>query len=116
MLTLATAALLLPAAFAYGVENTDRNNTGILVISRGTAIVLFLVYIAYLVFVRPLAPAASADSSQQLKSHAYLFEAEQDTEEEEPEMGMYFSIGALLGITVVTSFCADCACAQAALG
>ena len=24
-------------------------------------------------------------------------------------MGMYFSVGALLGITVVTSFCADCA-------
>ena len=49
MLTLATAALLLPAAFAYGVENKE-NHAGVLVISRGTAIVLFLVYIAYLVF------------------------------------------------------------------
>ena len=48
-------------------------------------------------------------SSTDPPAHAYLFEAEQDTEEEEPEMGMYFSVGALLGITVVTSFCADCA-------
>ena len=43
----------------------------------------------------------------QLRSHSYLFEAEQDDEEEEPEMSLWFALVALLGVTVVTSFCAD---------
>ena len=43
----------------------------------------------------------------QLSSHAYLFEDEGDLEEETPKMNLYSAIGGLVGVTVVTSFCAD---------
>jgi Ca2+:H+ antiporter len=61
---------------------------------RGTAIILFIVYLAYLYF--------------QLKSHADLFLAEEtDEEPEEPAMGLWSSCFALLAVTVLTAFCAD---------
>ncbi|CAO1634687.1 unnamed protein product [Parajaminaea phylloscopi] len=71
---------------------------GILFISRGTSIVLVLVYILYLVF--------------QLRTHSFLYDAEEtpgdeDDEEEVPEMTPVAAIIALLIITVVTSFSAD---------
>jgi len=72
----------------------ERCRTGLLIISRGTAIVLLLVYIAYLVF--------------QLKTHAYLFQApESDEEPEELEMTPIAAGSALLLVTLVTSFAAD---------
>lgn len=75
-------------------EIAERCKSGLLIISRGTAIVLLLVYIAYLVF--------------QLKTHAYLFQAaETDEEPEELEMTPVAAGSALLLVTVVTSFAAD---------
>lgn len=60
---------------------------------RGTAIILFVVYLAYLYF--------------QLKSHADLFVAEEgEEEEEEPAMGLWSSVVALLAVTLLTAFCA----------
>ena len=68
--------------------------SGLLIISRGTAILLLFVYIAYLVF--------------QLKTHAYLFKAAEGQEEEEAlEMSTLSAGVALLSVTVVTSFAAD---------
>lgn len=72
----------------------ERWKSGLLIISRGTAIVLLLVYVAYLVF--------------QLKTHAYLFQAaEGQEEEEELEMSPIAACSALLLVTIVTSLAAD---------
>jgi len=71
---------------------------GLLILSRGTAILLLGVYVCYLWF--------------QLKTHSYLFEAEtRDGETPEvPEaahMSTVAAASALLAVTVTTSFCAD---------
>ena len=68
---------------------------GLLVISRGTALLLLGVYVAYLFF--------------QLKTHNYLFVAEQEAgeEEERAHMSVVAAGSALLIVTVITSFCAD---------
>lgn len=80
----------------------DSWRPGLLIISRGTAILLLFVYAAYLVF--------------QLKTHAYLFkpqvrrdqEGEEEVEEEEAqEMSTLAAGTALLLVTVLTSFAAD---------
>ncbi|SHO76784.1 Similar to S.cerevisiae protein VCX1 (Vacuolar membrane antiporter with Ca2+/H+ and K+/H+ exchange activity) [Malassezia sympodialis ATCC 42132] len=66
---------------------------GILFISRGTAVILLAIYIGYLVF--------------QLRTHSFLYEAEEVEEEETEEMSPRSAIAALLLITLVTSFNAD---------
>lgn len=43
----------------------------------------------------------------QLRTHHYLFEEASDEEEEEARMNIYTAVGALVVVTVVTSFCAD---------
>ncbi|KAJ7073970.1 Sodium/calcium exchanger protein-domain-containing protein [Mycena amicta] len=106
LMTLACITLIIPAAY-HTTTSTNSSNTfqwsmksldtftpspGLLVISRGTAIFLLCVYVAYLYF--------------QLKSHSYLFEAAEG-EAEEPKMSVVAAGVALLGSTVVTSFCAD---------
>jgi Ca2+:H+ antiporter len=65
---------------------------GLLLLSRGTAIILFVVYLAYLYF--------------QLKSHSDLFIADEDDEEEKAQMGLWTAGISLAVITLVTSFCA----------
>ncbi|KAF7363943.1 Vacuolar calcium ion transporter [Mycena sanguinolenta] len=80
----------LPALFFNTEDDVDQS--GLLVISRGTAILLLGVYVAYLCF--------------QLKTHAYLFEAEEQ-EADTPKMSVVSAGVALLATTVVTSFCAD---------
>jgi len=89
-------------SFADAIENggsppdpDDSSKGGLLLISRGTAILLLLVYVAYLYF--------------QLKSHANLFiaETEDDSEEEKAKMGIIPAAASLLTVTVITSFCAD---------
>ncbi|KAI0748486.1 calcium/proton exchanger [Daedaleopsis nitida] len=80
-----------------GLDTLDENSIqGLKIISRGTAILLLIVYIAYLYF--------------QLKSHAYLFIAAETGEEEEaetPQMSPWAAGSALLVVTLFTSFCAD---------
>lgn len=75
----------------------DGSLKGLLALSRGTAIILLLVYIAYLHF--------------QLKTHADLFEAApvvgDDEEPETPQMDKWSAGGWLVIVTVITAFCAD---------
>ncbi|KAJ6531211.1 Sodium/calcium exchanger protein-domain-containing protein [Mycena capillaripes] len=107
LMTLACITLVIPAAYhstmlaSEGAKNklptlftaeADIDQGGLLVISRGTALILLAVYVAYLCF--------------QLKTHAYLFEAEEQ-EAESPKMSVVAAGVALLATTVVTSFCAD---------
>lgn len=113
LLTLACITLILPAAYhASGVEATassvvqtlledgapdphDSSLRGLLILSRGTSIILLLTYLGYLYF--------------QLHTHSTLFEAEQAEDEETETASMdQWSAGAwLVVITVITAFCAD---------
>lgn len=48
-----------------------------------------------------------ADLFFQLQTHHYLFQDPNEEEEEEAKMNVYTAIGALVVVTVITSFCAD---------
>ncbi|GAA5923819.1 hypothetical protein JCM1841_005403 [Sporobolomyces salmonicolor] len=112
LMVLGCSTLIIPAAFhASQLDGSLKKDHGtvltvldefsskskdlaqLLTLSRGTAIVLLVCYACYLYF--------------QLCSHAYLFEEEQAQEEEEAKMSITAAVVALLGVTVVTSFCAD---------
>ncbi|KAG9226583.1 hypothetical protein CCMSSC00406_0006192 [Pleurotus cornucopiae] len=103
LMTLACITLVIPAAFHSTRENgADNDMHELLVISRGTSIILLGIYVAYLYF--------------QLKSHSDLFTAVPqcdsngdviEEEVEEPHMSTIAAGVALLGVTVVTAFCAD---------
>ncbi|KAL4257306.1 Vacuolar calcium ion transporter [Pleurotus pulmonarius] len=103
LMTLACITLVIPAAFHSTRENgADGDMHELLIISRGTSIILLGIYVAYLYF--------------QLKSHANLFEAAPqrnengeaiEEEAETPRMSTVAAGLALLGVTVVTAFCAD---------
>ncbi|KAI9065379.1 calcium/proton exchanger [Trametes sanguinea] len=78
-----------------GLSGLDAGGVhGLKIISRGTAILLLLVYIAYLIF--------------QLKTHSYLYTPTPGVvEEEEPEMNILAAGSGLLAVTIITAFCAD---------
>ncbi|KAH9066475.1 Calcium/proton exchanger [Lactarius vividus] len=123
LMTLACITLVIPAAYhsakhviAPGdgkllamtdplISDLDEDGQkGLLIISRGTAVLLLGVYIAYLIF--------------QLKTHAHLFISKRqdpearpgervEVEEETPEMSVVAASVGLLAVTVLTSFVAD---------
>jgi len=116
LLTLACITLILPAAYhasevdslngvadlfkslkdGSGAPNPpDASLKGLLMLSRGTSIILLLTYIGYLIF--------------QLRTHSQLFEADvaEGEEEEVPDMDPISSGIWLLIITVITAFAAD---------
>ncbi|PSR77635.1 hypothetical protein PHLCEN_2v7825 [Hermanssonia centrifuga] len=76
-----------------GSDLDDASGHGLKIISRGTAILLLLVYVAYLFF--------------QLKTHAYLYQSDVEIEEETPRMNIPAAATGLLTATLITSFCAD---------
>ena len=59
LLALAVLSLLIPTAFHASFNDNDLANRQVLKLSRGTSIILLVVYVLYLLF--------------QLKSHAYLY-------------------------------------------
>ncbi|KAL1879297.1 hypothetical protein Daus18300_001878 [Diaporthe australafricana] len=61
LLSLSVISLVLPTAFHASFNNNDKADEQSLIISRGTSVVLLLVYIIYLLF--------------QLRSHAYMYES-----------------------------------------
>ncbi|EMD38179.1 hypothetical protein CERSUDRAFT_82422 [Gelatoporia subvermispora B] len=85
--------LALDGQIFDGTDVVDDATRGLRIISRGTAMILLFVYIAYLVF--------------QLKTHAYLYESNAAEEIETPHMSVPAAGSALLLVTVITSFCAD---------
>ncbi|TIA97065.1 hypothetical protein E3P94_03204 [Wallemia ichthyophaga] len=94
VMTLSCITLIIPAAYESSFGRTfEGEHDGLLIISRGTALLLLLIYGAYLYF--------------QLKTHAHLFDTTSEEEDEEPEMNTTAACVALLVITVITSFCAD---------
>lgn len=108
LMTLSSASMVIPAALAMVMENGKNQQSAkesILILSRGTAIILLLLYILYLFF--------------QLRTHKNLFnpdppadsgEAGQNGEEEEEEetaMSAWSAAAVLVGVTLIISFCAD---------
>lgn len=102
LMTLSSASLVLPAAL-YAILDQSRSDNGkktdsILVLSRGTAIILLLLYVLYLVF--------------QLRTHSNLFEPESqnspdDHEAEEPSLGPIAASIVLVVVTVLVAICAE---------
>ncbi|KAH6605649.1 Ca2+ transporter, partial [Trichoderma cornu-damae] len=102
LMTLSSASLVIPAAL-YGV--LDQNDTdiedkekSILVLSRGTAIILLALYALYLVF--------------QLRTHSNLFDPEEaitaeGEEPEEPTLGPIAATAVLVVVTILVAICAD---------
>jgi len=92
LMTLACITLVIPAAYHSTLDNSSTEQ-GLLVISRGTAIVLLLIYCAYLYF--------------QLVSHPHLYDGSSEAETESSKMSIVSASISLLCVTVMTSFCAD---------
>nr|POF13066.1 vacuolar calcium ion transporter [Quercus suber] len=63
LLSLSVMSLLLPTAFhaTFNANNANAANDAVLKVSRGTSVILLIVYVLYLLF--------------QLKSHAYMYES-----------------------------------------
>ncbi|TVY17831.1 Vacuolar calcium ion transporter [Lachnellula arida] len=97
LMAVASASLIIPAtlyaALSGSHSDSDKN---ILILSHGTAIILLILYILYLVF--------------QLRTHARLFDAETPGEDDEPEvaqMGPWAAAGVLIVTTVLVAVCAE---------
>ncbi|KAM0461016.1 hypothetical protein ACHAO4_001815 [Trichoderma viride] len=101
LMTLSSASLVIPAAL-YGVldqghTNLEDKERSILVLSRGTAIILLVLYALYLVF--------------QLRTHSNLFDTESQLAEgedpEEPTLGPIAATAVLVVVTILVAICAD---------
>lgn len=110
LMTLSTASMVIPAALAMVLEkdkDVGSAKESILILSRGTSIILLLLYMLYLYF--------------QLRTHKNLFNPEataenaeggngqqsQEEEQEEASMSAWSAAAVLVGVTLVISFCAD---------
>lgn len=101
LMAVAATSLIIPATMYAALSKSDADSVGnILVLSRGTAIILLILYVLYLVF--------------QLKTHAHLFDAEAqeggdgDEEQKEPEiLGPIPAMICLILVTVLVAVCAE---------
>lgn len=97
-MSVATASLIIPATLysvLSDVKHGDQSGK-IDILSRGTSIILLLIYVAYLFF--------------QLYTHADMFEDEesQEGESEEPEiLGPWAAGAALVVVTLLVAICAE---------
>jgi Ca2+:H+ antiporter len=103
LMALASASMILPAAL-YGVldqaADHDHKQASILILSRGTAIVLLFLYVLYLYFA--------------LHTHKKLFEPEAQAseggageDEHQPLLGPWAAVLVLVVTTLIISVCAD---------
>ena len=105
LMVVSTASLIIPATLYAVMRDTDSNeDNNILILSHGTAVILLLLYVLYLVF--------------QLKTHSQLFDAEgeggqndeqdQDDKQEEERVLPPPAAGvALVLVTVLVAVCAE---------
>src|SRR2546423_276919 len=95
LMFVATGSLILPAAFQAALPHDHETREQILALSRGTSIVLLIIYLLYLFF--------------QLKTHAHLYdEAAAETGEDEPAViGPYVAAATLVLITVAIAICSE---------
>lgn len=101
LMVVATASLIIPATLYAVIANSKpsggapQTEDSIAVLSRGTAIILLIIYIAYLVF--------------QLKTHSELFDAENQEEEgdEEHILNAWTAGVTLVVVTLLVAICAE---------
>lgn len=105
LMALSSASLIIPAtlyAAMRGSAASDDKDHKVLILSRGTAVILLIIYILYLVF--------------QLRTHTDLFDEEQsgnsdengNHKQEEPEILTPVAAGiALVAITICVAVCAE---------
>ncbi|KAH7312371.1 putative calcium ion transporter Vcx1 [Stachybotrys elegans] len=122
LMTLASASLVLPAAL-YGVlDQSDKHDAAekqhsILVLSRGTSIILLILYVMYLAFQlrthsNLFDPRAKSDTEAQLTNgssqngHEVAGEEEEE-EEEEPSLGPVAAGLVLVVVTLLVAICAE---------
>jgi len=93
----ATGSLILPAAFQEALPHNHKTESQILALSRGTSIVLLVIYILYLIF--------------QLKTHTHLYEdAREETSEDDGEeavIGTWAAGATLVIVTVAIAVCSE---------
>lgn len=98
LMAVASASLIIPATlYAALARSSASSDDNILILSHGTAIILLLLYILYLVF--------------QLKTHARLFDEAEDTNEggEHKEPEILTPVPAAIALVIVTVMVAVCA-------
>jgi len=94
LMVVATASLIIPATLYSVMSNDHSQDAKINLLSRGTAIVLLIIYIAYLFF--------------QLKTHADLFDAEGEEEGEGAKvLSVWAAVACLVLVTILVAVCAD---------
>jgi Ca2+:H+ antiporter len=95
LMFVATGRLILPAAFQAALPHDRKTTEQILELSRGTSIVLLIIYILYLFF--------------QLKTHAHLYEeaASDVNEPEDAAIGPWVAATTLVVVTVGIAVCSE---------
>ncbi|GJD00705.1 calcium/proton exchanger [Colletotrichum higginsianum] len=97
LLALAVASVIVPTVFDKN-DGTD-NPVHVAALSRGTAVILLIIYASYLFF--------------QLKTHNSVFNEEsqkrpdEEDDEEEPQLHFFVAVGTLTLATVLIAFCAE---------
>ncbi|KAM6514132.1 Vacuolar calcium ion transporter [Fusarium falciforme] len=97
LMALSSASLIIPAALSAVLDQSgfrDKDQS-ILALSRGTAIILLVLYVLYFVF--------------KLRTHSNLFGAENQNsdEREEPSLGTASAVAVLVVTTIMVAICAD---------
>ena len=100
LMAVAATSLIIPATLYASLQNSEQPNTeaNVLLVSRGTAIIMLMLYVLYLVF--------------QLRTHSHLFDAEAEGEgegeQEEPTILSPVAAGvALVLVTLLVAVCAE---------
>jgi len=132
MLTVSCASLIVPTAF-HMASATD-TDAGIAGLSRGTSVILLLVYASYLVFQLKThehlyaaasektptekllrrrrrdgaAPEAEAEREGQGEGEGEGAAGDDEGAEDEPELTLVFALALLAGSTALVALCAEC--------
>lgn len=97
LMAVASAALIIPATLYAAMSKSDAQNDNIVILSRGSAIILLLIYVSYLFF--------------QLKTHVELFDdaesQESEQQQEQQLLGPWSAAALLVIITVLVAVCAE---------
>merc|ERR1712225_102824 len=96
LMTVATSSLIIPATLYAVMSDNKSQDDNIMILSRGTSIILLVIYVAYLYF--------------QLKSHADLFddaEAQEAAGEDEQLLGPWSAGVLLVVVTLLVAVCAE---------
>ena len=103
LMAVSSASLIIPAtlyAAMRGSAASDKKEDNVLILSHGTAIILLIIYMLYLIF--------------QLKTHTQLFDEEEhadgegDQKQQEAEiLGPWAAAVALIAVTICVAVCAE---------